>query len=618
MNAETFRQRLQEGRPLLFDGAMGTFYAARTNRNATETEMAVLTDPETVKEIHREYIQAGAEAIKTDTFSLPAFQAQASSEAEKDQVRQMVASACRVAREAVQEEQSQTAVFADLGPVPDGPGRDAAGIYSELADLFAEQKVNCFLLETLPDLEGIREFAAGLKRKYPDSVLIVSLAAAPDGMTRKGYKGRTLVQEAAKIEEVDAVGFNCLSGPKHLLNLLKDLPVTDKPVSIMPNAGTLNVTSRHASYSGTPEYFAGQMLELALSGASIIGGCCGTSPEYIRKMDAALQTVDSTVFEAEKTASREMNSSDQTMKRKTVPGRVEQNRKAGRKSILVELDPPENDSISFFLEGVASLKQAGADMITIADNPIGRPRADSSILACKIKRELEIDVLPHITCRDRNLNAIKALLLGLSIENVHHVLVVTGDPLPTEMRDEVKTVFSFNSRTLSRYIRTLSEEGICSPFHVFGALDVNARNFDVQLRLAKEKEENGVEGFLTQPVLSDRAVGNLKRARKELKGLIFTGLFPVVSYRNGLFLKNEISGMDIPDGLIEQYRDLDREQAETLAVEITGRMARKTAPFSDGYYLITPFKRTALISRIIQKLKNAAADDSSAEGISEN
>lgn len=242
-------------------------------------------------------------------------------------------------------------------------------------------------------------------------------------------------------------------------------------------------------------------------------------------------------------------------------------------------------------------------MITIADNPIGRPRADSSILACKIKRELDMDVLPHITCRDRNLNAIRALLLGLSIENVHHVLAVTGDPLPTEMRDEVKTVFSFNSRTLARYIQTLSMEQICSPFHVLGALDVNARNFDVQLRLAREKEQNGMEGFLTQPVLSARALDNLKRARTELKGSLYVGLLPIVSYRNALFLKNEISGMDIPDDLAERYRGLNREQAENLAVETIIDMARQARDVVDGYYLMTPFKRTALMASIIEQLQ---------------
>ncbi|MEM5781331.1 MAG: methylenetetrahydrofolate reductase, partial [Lawsonibacter sp.] len=217
----------------------------------------------------------------------------------------------------------------------------------------------------------------------------------------------------------------------------------------------------------------------------------------------------------------------------------------GERVVAVELDPPPDDDISFFLEGVRSLRAAGADAVTIADCPIGRPRADSSLLSCKIRRELGMEPLPHLTCRDRNLNATKALLLGLSAEGVHNVLLVTGDPIPTEERSEVKSVFNFNSRKLARYVAGLNEKTLATPFRIFGALNVNARNFEVQLRLAGEKEENGVSGFLTQPVLSPEALENLKLARSTLKGKILGGIFPVVSHRNACFLNTDISGMHV-------------------------------------------------------------------------
>lgn len=609
MSESRFVRRLKQNRPLLFDGAMGTYFAQVSHLDASESELAVLSHPDIVLNIHQAYLDAGAEALKTDTFSLPAMLADPDQAASEKVIEELVAKACELASKACQKENPQAFVFADLGPVPDGPDRKPQLIYEKLACLFLQNNVDHFLIETLPDLEGIAEFAQKLKALCPEAVLMVSIAAGPDGMTRKGFTGRSLITLAAGIPEVDAVGFNCLSGPLHELSLLKDLPALDKPVSVMPNAGYLNVISRRASYSGTPEYFAVQMLELAAEGAAILGGCCGTTPEHIRLTKEALNSADPKLFESRKNQENaaedcgpDHEQTEEGQPPRAVPGILEHNLKAGRKSILVELDPPENDSIAFFLEGVAALKKAGADMITIADNPIGRPRADSSILACKIRRELDMDVLPHITCRDRNLNAIRALLLGLSIENVHHVLVVTGDPLPTEVRDEVKTVFSFNSRTLARYIRTLSKEKICSPFHVFGALDVNARNFRVQLRLAKEKEQNGVEAFLTQPVLSKRALDNLCEARKQLKGEIYAGLFPIVSYKNALFLKNEISGMDIPDELTEQYKGLNRQEAEELAIQITADLAGKARDLVDGYYLMTPFKRTALVASIIEEL----------------
>lgn len=276
----------------------------------------------------------------------------------------------------------------------------------------------------------------------------------------------------------------------------------------------------------------------------------------------------------------------------------------GRRVIAVELDPPVDDDIGFFLEGVRTLADAGADAVTIADCPIGRPRADSCLLACKIRRELGVEPLPHMTCRDRNLNATKALLLGLSIENVHNVLLVTGDPIPSEDRDEVKSVFNFNSRRLASYVSTLNETVLRTPFRIFGALNVNARNFDAQLEAAREKERNGVTGFLTQPVLSREALENLKTAREALRGKILGGIYPVVSYKNACFLNNEIAGMNISEDITALYRDKSREEAEDVAAAVSVRIARELAPYTDGLYLMTPFKRVALMTRILREVRD--------------
>ncbi len=274
----------------------------------------------------------------------------------------------------------------------------------------------------------------------------------------------------------------------------------------------------------------------------------------------------------------------------------------GERVVAVELDPPADDDLSFFLDGVRTLSEAGADAVTIADCPIGRPRADSSLLACKLKRELGVEPLPHLTCRDRNLNATKALLLGLSMEGVHNVLLVTGDPIPSTDRDEVKSVFNFNSRKLARYVSGLNETALRTPFRIFGALNVNAPNFAVQLRLALEKEANGVSGFLTQPVLSADALDNLKLARETLRGKILGGIYPVVSYKNACFLNNEIAGMRIAPEIAARYEGKSREEAEELAAEISVRIAGEIAPYTDGLYLMTPFRRVALMARILERL----------------
>ena len=166
----------------------------------------------------------------------------------------------------------------------------------------------------------------------------------------------------------------------------------------------------------------------------------------------------------------------------------------------------------------------------------------------------------------------------------------------------MKSVFNFNSRKLARYVRGLNEELLRTPFRIFGALDLNARNFEVQLRLAREKEENGVAGFLTQPVLSREALENLKLARQTLEGKILGGVFPVVSHKNACFLNNEIAGMRVCEEIVALYEGKNREEGEALAVDISTQIAREISPYTDGLYLMTPFKRVALMVEILRRL----------------
>lgn len=271
----------------------------------------------------------------------------------------------------------------------------------------------------------------------------------------------------------------------------------------------------------------------------------------------------------------------------------------GQRVVCVELDPPADDTIQPFLDGVAAFQQAGADAVTIADSPVGRPRADSSLLACKLKRELGVETLPHMTCRDRNEIATKALLLGLSIEGVHNVLLVTGDPVPGERRGEVKSVFNFNSRKLARYVSGLNDTVLRTSFRIFAALDINAVNFSAELRRAREKERCGVVGFLTQPVLSAEALENLRRARESLGGKLLGGVFPVVSHKNAIFLNEQVSGVRVCPEIVELYRNADRAAGEAIAQRVSTQVMAAIAPYTDGVYLMTPFQRIELMTGLI-------------------
>lgn len=578
--------------PLLFDGAMGTCFAALPGQADQRCELANLTAPEEIAAIHRAYLDAGCRAIKTNTFTAGVDLAQGRGEL----AARIIAAACRIARDCA--EPYGAYVFADLGPAPEGAELSRGEVYCRQADLFLAQGVRCFLLETQPTDAGAAQLAEYLKERRPDAYLIVSFAVAFDGTTREGFSGEALFRRTAALSGVDGVGFNCVSGPHHLLEYVRGLNFSvlgGKALSVMPNAGYPTVLGRRTAYQGTPDYFGDKLAQIAQAGAAIVGGCCGTTPAHIAQAAKALAGLPPTSPAPSSVRARPAPPSPRV---NPLADKLD----AGRRVIAVELDPPADDDITFFLDGVRTLHAAGADAITIADCPIGRPRADSSLLACKIKRELEVEPLPHLTCRDRNLNATKALLLGLSMEGVHNVLLVTGDPIPSQDRDAVKSVYNFNSRKLARYVSGLNETVLHTPFRIFGALNINAPNFRVQLRLAREKEENGVSGFLTQPILSAQALDNLKLARETLKGKILGGIYPVVSHKNACFLNNEIAGMSISPEIIALYEGKDREETEDLAVRISAHIAREITPYTDGLYLMTPFRRVALMARILGQL----------------
>ncbi len=585
-------RELLQTRPLLFDGAMGTYYKAAPG---VECEQANLTDPVGVLAVHREYLAAGADAVKTNTFSLPRLAA-----AHTPGWEQLAQAGWQLAVQAAEE--TDAAVFADLGPAPDTEAVPAGQVYTAVAKQFAALGARNFLFETLSSDAGLLDAVGAIKAEVPDAFVLVSFAVLPDGYTREGMYCKDLARRMQESGIVDAVGLNCVSAPGAMRTLAKQLGGT-LPLSVMPNAGYPVVTRTQVKYQGRPEYFARELGRLAAEGTvQILGGCCGTTPAHIAALWAELDSLPV----VEKTAPAEEFS---TVKEQTVENEDAFLRKlnAGEKVIAIELDSPRNADLTGYLEGAKKLQAAGADLLTIADCPIAQARMDSSLVACRVHRELGLCTLPHMTCRDRNLNATKALLLGLYAEGVREVLAITGDPIPTAERDEVKNVYQFNSRKLAQYIVSLAGEGreMPGPMTVFGALNLNARNFDVELRRAKEKLENGMSGFLTQPVLSAQAVENLKKSREMLgaDAKILAGIMPVVSQRNAIFMENEINGIHVEDWIIEKFAGLDRAQGEELGLAISLEMAKAALPYADGLYLMTPFNRVALMERLIGRLK---------------
>ena len=590
MSRKDIRQYLEKN-ILLFDGAMGTYLTSkdRTYRNAPEA--ANLEKPELIRDIHMEYLQAGSMAITTNTFG-------ANRQNFPDDCDRIIERGYRLAEEAASK--YNAFVFADIGPMDIGAIElpedvdESEHEYIRIAGRFLELGATNFIFETHSIPDGIPEAARFIKEKNPDAFIIASFAVLPDGFTRDGVFASQLAQIIGECPYIDAFGMNCIQDAVHMKEMASRLELNGKILSLMPNAGYPTVLSHRVFYEGDPAFYAQSVADMANVGARILGGCCGTTPLHIKMISKLLP-------KAAGTEGRKAIAADET--EDTVTSHFWQKLTTGGRPIAVELDPPENASLAKFMAGATRLRDAGVDILTIADCPIARARMDSSLLACKVRRELDLDVIPHMTCRDRNLNATKALLLGLYAESVRNVLLVTGDPIPTAERDEVKSVYQFNSRKLAAFVSELGRQTLPGGFHIFGALNVNARNFDVQLKLAKEKVSKGMVGFLTQPVLTDTAVQNLKRAKEELDAYILGGLIPIISERNARFMDSEVNGISVSPEIIRQYVGKDRAQSEELAVEITTRIAKEIKPYVDGYYIVTPFNRTSLIERILKELR---------------
>ena len=590
-------RKLLAQRPLLFDGGMGTYYKAKPGQ---ECEQANLTDSDGILAVHRAYLAAGADAIKTNTFSLPRLAA-----AQQPGWEQLADAGWQLAAKAAGE--TGAAVFADLGPAPDTENLPAEQVYLAVAKRFALLGARNFLFETLSTEEGVLEAIRALKQTVPEAFVLVSFAVLPDGYTREGRYCAELVRRMVQSGVVDAVGLNCVSAPGAMRALVQQLGDAGLPLSVMPNAGYPVVARAQVRYQGKPEYFARELSRLAAEGVRILGGCCGTTPQHIAALRTALDALPEALpaAPAAKPAAtaKPVVETDDAFLRKL---------RAGQRVIAVELDSPKDADLTAYLEGARRLQAAGADLLTIADCPIARARMDSSLVACRVHRELGMNVLPHMTCRDRNLNATKALLLGLYAEGVREVLAITGDPIPTAERDEVKNVYQFNSRKLAQYIVSLAGEGreMPSPITVFGALNLNARNFEVELRRAAEKLENGMSGFLTQPLLSAQAVENLKKTRETLgeRAKILAGILPVVSQRNAIFMENEVNGIHVDEAIIQKFEGLDRTAGEELGLEVSVQAAKAAAPYADGFYLMTPFNRVALMERLIVRLRTEVTD----------
>lgn len=605
-------------RRLIADGAMGTYYEKKYADNDPFPERANLRDPQRIVEIHLDYLRAGARLLRTNTFAIcPEFFP------DEEERLACVREGYRLAEQALARYRKESGctdeifIAADIGSVAATAAWEEAEEgqmlehYRRMCDAFLECGARVFVFESQQDDKYVCQLAEDLKAKAPDVFVLVQFTFDKSGYTRAGLSLGRINERMAQpqADAIDAYGYNCGVEAGHLLQMLREQPVyTDKFISALPNAGYPVSVRGKTIYTENEQYFVEKTAQIAACGVDIIGGCCGTTPDYIADMARAVAQIP----RAEKKRAplpKEKNNGlgAQELSVEASRGRrLADKLAAGEKPIIVELDPPFTSDVSKVQAAAAQLAQAGIDVLTLSDSPMARARMDAGALAARLIRETGLTVMPHIACRDRNIIGLRGMLLADHMNDIRHLLIVTGDPVARDARGTISGVYDMNSIRLMEYVTHMNEELYADdPLHFGGALNYHGANPDAIIRRMEKKIEAGCEYFLTQPVYSDEDVERIAYIRAAIGGRarIFGGIMPLVSYKNAMFLHHEMAGIHIPEEILNRYTpDMSREAAQEVAVAISLKLAAQLEPYVDGYYFMTPFNRAGLICEIIAGL----------------
>lgn len=582
---------------LIADGSFGTYYSQKY-KTVDIPEYANITASQRISEIHTEYINSGAKLIRTNTFASNTYSLDCSIE----QVKENIKAAYKIAKEAVEQSGKEIFIAGNIGPVPAVFQPDFEAVeeeYYQIAKTFIDEGADILCFETFTQSEHIMPAIKRIREEC-NPFIIVQFCVNQYGYSEAGESAERLVSETAFSKCVDAVGLNCGVGPAHMQQILSRINLNNNCfVTAMPNAGYPLLVRNRVKYADNPIYFASKVNDIALLGADIIGGCCGTTPDYIREV---AKTIDLTpTVKSDETSANNENEKPVIKKSffRNADGTIKD-----KKLIAVELAPPFGANDKKLLEAAHMLKGLGVDVLTFPDSPSGRTRIDSVLMAQKVKNVTGFEVMPHICCRDKNAIAMRSTFLGASINDINNFLIITGDPIPVMARQVVKSVFNFDSVGLMRIADEMNSEALKdSPLTYGGAINQSRRRIESEIKRVQKKMEAGAEFFLTQPVFTAEDAERLRRVKEETGARILCGIMPLVSRKNALFMKNEISGVNVTDEVIERYpENADREDGENVGVELAKEMIAATRDFADGYYFSFPFNRTYLLKRIIEEL----------------
>ena len=607
--------------PILCDGAMGTMFYARgifINRCFDELN---LSEPQLVRELHEEYLLAGAELIETNTFGANA--ARLKRFGLENKVEEINSAGVRLARAAVdgmrEKHAHQAFVAGAMGPLGlKADERDPAAMllaYTQQASALAQAGVDLFVVETvvslaeaLAALQAVQDVAAHLP-----AIAMVTVAENGNMLDGTSPEDAVLQLQGAGAR---AVGCNCSDGPSLVLATIERMrKVTKLPIAAMPNAGLPNCVDGRSIYLSSPEYLASFARKAMRMGATIIGGCCGTTPQHIKAMRSSLRAVQA---QAEGVA---------TAGAKAAPSELEPPPLATRSALglriargefvsMVEIVPPKGFDPARELAGARTLKKLGVHAINVPDSPRASARMSAGSLCLQLQQQVGIETVLHYTCRDRNLLGIQSDLLGAASLGLRNVLCLTGDPPKMGSYPDATAVFDVDAVGLTRIVRDMNRGldiggnsiGASTGFVIAVAANPGVPDLDAEVRRFAAKVEAGAEFAITQPVFDLRLLETFLKRIEGFRIPVIAGIWPLVNVKNAQFMKNDLK-VRMPDTILERMSRAAStpEASRAEGVRIAQEMLAEAQPMVQGVQVSAPFARYSAAAEVLEAMLQPTA-----------
>ncbi len=627
---EAFFQWLQgQAHPVTLDGAMGTMLHMRGISFDQCFDALNLERPALVADIHRQYLEAGAQILLTNTFGANRFRL--AEHGLEDRVAEINRAGVELARRAILAafKENQVLVAGDIGPLgvrlaPFGrvSPEEARAAFREQIQALVDAGVDLLVIETMVSLDEAHQAFLAAREVAPHLPVVVSMTYTRDDRT---LLGETPAQVARQLRDwgVDVVGANCSGGPAQLLRVLKAMrkAVPEALYWVKPNAGwPERLPGGRILYPATPDYFGDYARQFAHWGARFIGGCCGTTPQHIRVIAETLAQIPlarETETDAERPSPSVLHLSpaedEEPESEDTWPSQLARKLAQGRFVFTVEMSPPRGVSLHKTLAHAALLKEAGADVINVADSPMARMRMSPWAVCHLIQEEVGIETTLHFPTRGRNLLRVQGDLLAAHALGIRNIFVVMGDPTAIGDYPDAMDAYDLVPSGLIKLIKQSFNQGrdyagnaLDEPtrFFIGCALNLMASDPDREIKVLRRKIRAGADFALTQPVYEPEKARRLLERYEERYGPlpipVLVGVLPLYSARHARFLHNEVPGIVVPETVIERLeRAGDRAWREGLALAVD--LVHRLREWAQGVYLMPPFRKYWLAAEILER-----------------